>query len=274
MGPGERGLKQLIVTADDFGADIAVNEAVEIAWRDGILTATSLMVGAPAADDAVRRAKSMDGLGIGLHVVVVRGRSILPHHEIQPIVDREGRFDRNLVRAGIRYFFSPRARRALRAEIRAQFEAFAATGLTLDHANAHNHMHLHPTVLSMMIDIGQEYGLRAVRLPCEAGSVLLRPWLWLMKRKLRQAGIRHNDRLIGIAETGRMDRQTMIDALDSLADGTTEIMTHPATRPWKTREAEAGTYRYDDEFAALIDPAVRTATEASGAERCAFAGIA
>ena len=45
-------LKALIVTADDFGLAPEVNEAVEAAHSNGILTAASLMVGAPAAADA------------------------------------------------------------------------------------------------------------------------------------------------------------------------------------------------------------------------------
>ena len=45
-------MKRLIVTADDFGLAVPVNEAVEEAHRRGILTAASLMVGAPAAADA------------------------------------------------------------------------------------------------------------------------------------------------------------------------------------------------------------------------------
>ncbi|TXN31659.1 ChbG/HpnK family deacetylase, partial [Methylobacterium sp. WL19] len=51
--------KRLIVTADDFGLSLAVNEAVEQAHREGILTAASLMVGAPAAADAVARARRL-----------------------------------------------------------------------------------------------------------------------------------------------------------------------------------------------------------------------
>lgn len=42
--------KILIVTADDFGLTPEVNEAVERAHREGILTSASLMIGAPAAD--------------------------------------------------------------------------------------------------------------------------------------------------------------------------------------------------------------------------------
>jgi len=79
---------------------------------------------------------------------------------------------------GTRFFFLPQARRQLAAEIRAQFETFAASGLALDHVNAHKHFHLHPTVLSLILSIGRDHGLRAVRLPLESGApAFLRPWL-------------------------------------------------------------------------------------------------
>ena len=61
-GPG------LVVTADDFGLHPTVNEAVERAHTDGILTAASLMVGAPAARDAIARARSLPRLRVGLHL--------------------------------------------------------------------------------------------------------------------------------------------------------------------------------------------------------------
>jgi len=81
VGAGERGLKQLIVTADDFGLSVAVNEAVESAHRDGILTAASLMVAEPAARDAVERARRLPQLAVGLHLVVVDGRPVSPPGE-------------------------------------------------------------------------------------------------------------------------------------------------------------------------------------------------
>ena len=46
-------VKRLIVTADDFGLCQPVNEAVEIAHREGVLSTASLMVGGAAAPDAV-----------------------------------------------------------------------------------------------------------------------------------------------------------------------------------------------------------------------------
>ncbi len=82
----------LVVTADDFGVAIEVNEAVELAHRDGILTAASLMVAGDAAGDAVERARRSPRLGVGLHLVLVEGRPMLPANEVPDLVDPEGRF--------------------------------------------------------------------------------------------------------------------------------------------------------------------------------------
>src|SRR5580704_497275 len=165
-------MKQAIFSADDFGLTGAVNEAVELAHREGALTHASLMVAGPAAADAVRRTRALPGLRVGLHLVVIEGPAVLPPAEIPDLVDAAGQFPSDQVRLGIEYFFRPRVRRQLAAEIHAQFTAFAATGLTLDHANAHKHMHLHPTVGRLLIAIGREFGLPAVRIPAEPPAVL------------------------------------------------------------------------------------------------------
>jgi hopanoid biosynthesis associated protein HpnK len=274
VGPGEYGLKRLIVTADDYGASLPVNEAIEIACRDGILTTTCLMVGAPMAGDAVERAKGLPNLRVGLHLVVVRGRPVLGPERIPDLVDKDGRFDSNLVRAGFRYFFMPRVRRQLAAEIRAQFEAFQATGLVLDHANAHHHMHLHPTVLQLIVEIGREFGLAAVRLPYEPGvGLLLAPWITLMKRRLLRAGLRFNDFIFGIRDTGRMDGDALRRTIAALPDGVSEILLHPATGLSAEMEPETARFRFETEFMALIDPAVRDAVNTAGVELIAFGDL-
>src|SRR5271155_3192167 len=154
---------RLVVTADDFGADVAVNEAVEIAHRQGVLTAASLMVGAPAAADAVARARALPSLAVGLHLALVEAKPVLPPEQVSHLVDGRGMFRENMAAAGATMFFNSAARRQLAAEIAAQFEAFAATGLTLDHVNAHKHFHLHPTIAGLILKIGASHGLRAAR---------------------------------------------------------------------------------------------------------------
>lgn len=254
--PPEQTRPRLIVTADDFGLHEAVNEAVERGYRDGVLRAASLMVAAPAIADAVARAKQNPGLAVGLHLVLADGRAMLPPTRIPDLVDAQGMFDSNMVRNGFRFFFLPHVRRQLADEIRAQFEAFAATGLKLDHVNAHKHFHLHPTILSLMLSIGREYGLRAIRLPSEPGTgPWLSPWLALMRWRLDRAGVGYNDHVFGLRHSGGMDEAVMLDILRELPDGLSEIYLHPASHGHITESMAE--YRHADELAALLSPHVR-----------------
>lgn len=264
-------MRRLIVTADDFGLAVPVNEAVEEAHRRGVLTCAGLMVGAPAAADAVARARRLPTLEVGLHLVLVRGRPVLPVREVTALVDRRGEFHWNLVRAGCTIFFRPEARRQLEREIRAQFEAFARTGLAPGHVDVHNHMHLHPTVLGLILKVGRDYGLRTMRLPAEPGANRwLAPWVALVRRRLQAEGIRSNDAVWGIEHSGAMDARRVVRLLEGLPEGLTEIYFHPATRPDPEIERALPGYRCRDELEALLSPEVRAAIRRAGARLTGF----
>lgn len=275
VAPGTAALPRgLILTADDFGLHPSVNEAVELACRDGVLNAASLMVSAPAAADAIERARRLPRLRVGLHLVLADGISTLPCSAVPALVDAGGRFSANMAGNGVRFFFLPGVRRQLAAEIRAQFEAFAATGLPLDHVNCHKHFHLHPTILSLMLEIGREFGMRAVRLPLETGAPWwLRPWILLLRRRLRLAGIAYNDYVVGIASSGAMDEAALLAALPQLAAGVTEIYFHPALAGDAPLTATMPDYRHSDELAALLSPRVRATLDALAVPRGGFADI-
>lgn len=283
-------MRQLVLTGDDFGLDVPVNEAVEEAHGRGVLTSASLMVGADATADAVARARRLPRLRVGLHVVLVEGRPVLPASEVPDLVDGRGEFSTRLVRSGFRFFFLPRVRRQMEAEIRAQFRAFRETGLPLDHADAHNHMHLHPTLLGLMLRVGQEFNLRAVRLPSEpalaswraaggglaarvAPAVLLSPLLASMRARMRRAGVRFNDHLFGMRDSGRMEEGLVLRQLRELPDGVSEMHFHAATRPSALLERTMPGYHHQAELAALLSPAVRSAIAASGARPVAFSDL-
>ena len=267
--------RRVIVTVDDFGLAIPVNEAVERGHREGIVTAASLMVAEQAAADAVARAKANPTLAVGLHVVVVAGRPVLPPERIPDLVGRDGLFSSELARAGVRYFFRRAAQRQLEAEIRAQFAAFAATGLPLDHVNAQCHYHLHPTVLELILKVARDYGHPPMRVPDEPGhAAFLAPFLGLMKARMRANGVAHNDRVFGFTDTGRMTQDRVLGFLARLPAGTTELYFHAATRRWPGIARDLDAYRLEDEFAALVSPHVADAVRANGIERIAFRDIA
>jgi hopanoid biosynthesis associated protein HpnK len=284
-------VKRVILTGDDFGLALPVNEAIEEAHRRGLLTAASLMVGAPAAADAIERARRLPTLKVGLHLVLVEGRPLLPPEAVPGLVGEDGEFETRLVRAGVRFFFRPGARRQLEAEIRAQFEAFRATGLRLDHVNTHNHMHLHPTVLRLLLEVGREYGLRAVRVPHEpalaswraarAGLVgrlgwaaFLWPWMTLLKRRLRRDGIAYNEFVFGRNDSGAMGEAFLTRLAAQLPEGVSEIYFHLATRRCPEIDRTMPGYSHEQELSALLSPRVKAALEAVRAERIAFADLA
>jgi hopanoid biosynthesis associated protein HpnK len=176
-----------------------------------------------------------------------------------------------MARAGAAMFFRPRVRKQLAEEIAAQFEAFAATGLKLDHVNAHKHFHLHPTIASLILNEGARHGMKAARVPREPRAALdavepgttgfsdsaLAPFSALLAARFRAANLTVPDQVFGLKWSGAMTRERLAGLLANLPEGLSEIYLHPATSGG-FQGSEPG-YRYRDELDALLDPAVAAA---------------
>lgn len=271
--------RTVIFTADDFGLSEAVNEGIERAHRDGVLTHASLMVAGAAAEDAVRRARRMPGLRVGLHLVVIEGPAVLRAQDIPGLVDASGWFASDALRLGLRYFFLPAIRRQLAAEIAAQFAAFAATGLPLSHADAHKHMHLHPTVGRLMLRAGRAQGLPHLRVPAEPADVLalcgttptlagraLYRWCAVLRSQARAAGVASSGAVFGLAWSGQMTEARLLALLPRLPAGRSEIYLHPAARRDALLDRLMPQYQHEAELAALVSPAVRALLAAYSGE--------
>jgi chitin disaccharide deacetylase len=225
------------------------------------------MVAGAAAADAVERAHRLKRLRVGLHVVLVEGTPMLPPEKVPGLVDASGRFRTGMVRLAFDIAVRPSVRAQLRAEIEAQFRAFQATGLALDHVNAHKHFHMHPHIASDIIAIGRRHGVHALRVPCEPHAVLAKvelgargfpafvaPWTRLLAGRARRAGLLAPDHVFGLAWSGAMTADRLRRLIPLLPDGLTEIYFHPATRDSFADSAPG--YRYAEELAALTDPEV------------------
>jgi hopanoid biosynthesis associated protein HpnK len=186
-----------------------------------------------------------------------------------------------MVRFGIDIILSPGLRKQLAAEIEAQFEAFRATGLALDHLNAHKHFYLHPVVSSLTLSIGRRYGLRALRVPREphgyarhaadAARGLPRLWVALLRRRAGRAALQSAEQTYGNAFSGAMTKEQLLRIVDVLAPGVSEIYLHPATSD-RFAAAVPG-YRYGEELAALLSPDVAARLRDAGIVPCRFADL-
>jgi hopanoid biosynthesis associated protein HpnK len=190
------------------------------------------MVGGAAAADAIERARRIPSLGIGLHLVLVDGKPLLPPEQLVGLVDATNRFPKALAPIGARIYVSAVARRQVAAEIRAQLEAFRATGLVLDHVNAHHHFHLHPTIRNIVIELAPEFGIRAVRVPREPtvglGNLVVQPFVASLRRRLDRAGIVYNEWQLGLRHSGAMNPERTQKLLAHLPEGVSEIYFHPS----------------------------------------------
>ena len=269
-------MKALVITADDFGAAIEVNEAVEVAHRDGILTAASLMVSASAADDAVQRAQRLPHLGVGLHLMLVDGRPTLPVDQIPDLVDQAGLFRTDMATIGLQIALRSRIREQLKAEIEAQFLAFRATGLPLDHVNAHKHFHVHPTIGRLVMDAAERHGVRALRVPKEDGMPqgsgwFAAPFIRLLARRARERGFVIPDRVYGLRHTGQMTKARVGAAIACIPHGVSELYLHPATDD--RHHAHAKGYAHRSEFDALVSDECRRAVAHADVQLCNFASL-
>lgn len=286
-------MKQLIITSDDFGLSSGVNRAVEQAWRVGLLTCASLMPGGNAFDEAIGIARRNPGLQVGLHLTLVQGRSVLPPEEIPGLVDGQSNFSDNPVSAGMRYYFDEKLRSQLAREIEAQIVRVRDAGIPLSHIDGHLNIHLHPTVFSLLAELMPRYGITSLRLSLErlghnlrfdrqrvAGKALERIIFGALaehaRPELDRQGIRYAREVKGVLNSGCMTESYILNILDGLNDGLTEIYFHPGCLPDAEITRRMPDYRHQEELAAITSPAVRQKLKAlritvqnySGVDKC------
>ena len=259
--------KQLVVNADDFGFTPDVNEGIVDANRRGILTATTLMANGEAFEHGVKLALQTPSLDVGVHLVLVSGRSLVTG---KPLPSTVGQLLSALAKRQIQVY----------DELAAQVKHVLKAGIQPSHLDTHKHTHLAPPVLDAVARIGQEYGIRWVRRPFDfpidaargAAPLLKRMTsnaLRLLRRRFHHVlttyGCRTTDHFAGFQITGRFRAAELVRLLDALPDGTTEFMCHPgrcgdALRHAPTRLKESR----ERELEALLAPEVQDAVRRNG----------
>lgn len=263
--------RKVIANADDFGRSPTINAAVMRAHRQGILTSASVMATGPAAAEAIALASDTPNLAVGLHLTLVSGRALLPHSEIPQLVDSQGYFKGSPLTLGLRCAFSPRLREEIRREMAAQFERFCASGLPLSHVDSHLHLHMHPLLFDMLLEMARTYGASGLRIPRDDLVASLRfhgqsaatkcSWALIFgllavwaRRRLRQSDLVVADRVYGLMQSGRMSEGYLLALLPRMTAPVTELYFHPDLAPvGQPLGPNPG------DLAALLSPAVRAA---------------
>lgn len=234
--------KRIVINADDFGLCEGVNKAIKQAHTEGVLTSATIMVNMPAAGDAVKIAKKLPALGVGVHLNLTEGPPVSKEPCIDCLVSSDDRFARSPAELSFYSLGWNRFRNAIRAELAAQIQWVLDKGLTPTHLDSHKHFHSFPPIFSIVCDLARRFKIGAVRSTLEPKQICRTPWpLPSEGGKSRAALIRtmakinrlqnsrflKTDCLLGVAHTGKIDVSFFKAVALYNPAATTEVMTHP-----------------------------------------------
>jgi hopanoid biosynthesis associated protein HpnK len=280
---------KVIVNADDFGFCAGVNEGIILAHREGILTSATLMANAPGFDQAVALARENPGLGVGVHLNIVRGRPVSDPSRIPSALGPDGRFWGSVYKIMRKHYARAIRPAEVEAEWRAQVEKVLRAGIVPTHLDSEKHMHAFPPYFRIALDVARDYDIRAVRFinerrlslsPAQSvKSLFIAACCRSMRKAVRDRGIMTVDRFHGISHSGRMTAARIRRILERAGPGVHEIMTHPGrlTEELLALEREFGSYYINNlrevELAALLDPDLKRVVRERGIRLISYGGM-
>jgi chitin disaccharide deacetylase len=280
--------KNLIVNADDLGWTLGVNRGIGEAHRRGIVTSTSLLANGGAFDEAVALARATPGLGIGVHLNLSDGDPIAKPQFVSTLVNASGVFDSSPEALLLKIAMRALTLAEVETEWDAQIGKVRDAGVPTTHLDGHKHVHMLPGLFEAALRLAKRHGIGAIRLshetsglrsalstgPALRASVVIKQGvqargLKMLARDARaladRAGIATADHFCGIAQTGELTKEGLVRLLQSLPEGTTELMCHPGYVDEGLRRTSTRLqHSRESELQILTDPDIRNLVASQG----------
>ena len=277
---------RLILNADDFGRHEKINEAVECAVREGCLRSATLMPGGEAFEGAVEVAKRLPELGVGIHFTLANGFPVLPPEEIPSLVTEQGLFYDNYMAFLKRYLQGKVRLGEIRSELAAQLRKMEETGLELTHVDSHQHLHHVPGILGIALNLAGAAGIRRIRVSRASlfegesgglGQLVGRMGLGSLAQfaayQAGRKGFSMPDHFAGIVAGEAVSEEHLGELLDSLQEGTTEVMLHPGTDNAVLQEDCRWQHDFEAELRAATAPSILQKLKEKGIEAVNFRAL-
>ena len=231
----------LIVNADDFNLTAGVSRGIAEAHRAGIVSSTTVMVNLPGLRENLKLIQGLPRLGVGLHLNLTFGPPASPAEKVRSLLGPDDRFVRDPARQ-----LEAGDPQEIAREWDAQIEAFVTVvGRPPTHLDTHHNLHARPLASEIALDLA-----RRLHIP-------LRPVTQEVRAAMAAAGLPVPSRLIGdIAAEPYWTVTRLLQCLDGLPDGITELCCHPGRFDEALLVSRYNRQR-EEELRALIDPAVR-----------------
>lgn len=264
-------MKQLILNADDFGLDDTVNTGIIQGHLSGIITSTTIMPSGKSFEHAIALASTNKRLGIGVHLTLVGEKTICEPSAIKTLVDLEGRLSPQYPQFLVRYCLGQIQLDDIHRELTAQVQKVVDAGITITHLDSHQHMHIVPGIIDITIDIAKKFNIKAIRIPAEPYLFLggypfsvvrfigrggLTFLAQLARKKIRKQGLTSPRHFFGMLAGGNMREEFLLQIIDALPEGISEIMMHPGVNDDILKSMYNWNNHWQAELAAITSPTV------------------
>lgn len=145
---------KIIINADDFGFSKSINEGIITAYKEGLITSTSIMINMPYREDAISKWKENKELGLGLHINLSQGSPISTN--VKSLVDGNNTFynHRKIEKEEVNISYEDAYQ-----EIKAQIEKLLSYNVEIDHLDTHHFLHKNTNIKKAILVIAKEYQL-------------------------------------------------------------------------------------------------------------------
>ena len=258
-------IKRLIINADDFGLHEHINEGIIESHLYGCVTSTTIMAGGGAFNHAVDLAGQCPQLSVGVHLTLV-GANPVAEDNNGTLLTREGTLLPNYQEFVGKYLLGAVAPEHIEHELRCQIRKVADSGICISHLDSHQHLHVLPGMPKIIVKLAREFQISRIRMPAEPccffkagrrtiGRILSRSVLTgcavTAGRRYREAGLSSPQHFFGMLAGGAMNQMNLRRIIESLPQGTSEIMVHPANNNDTLQRIFSWNYLWRGELEAL-----------------------
>ncbi len=265
-------MKKLLVNADDLGLSSAINAGIIQSHASGIVTSTSLVASGQAFEEGVQLAHQHASLGVGVHLALVEENSVSPS---LPALAPRGVLPRTYGELVKKVITRQIPLLEIEKEFRAQIEKCLLAGIKPTHLDSHQHTHALPLIFPIAIRLANDYKIPGLRIPRGLPTLhdLAAP---RFASKCVLSLLAHADSAFfprgvckttrhfkGLFESGALSEDRLQDILETLKEGTSELVCHPGCDDPSPRYANWN-QRRQMELASLTSASARAAIKKLG----------
>ncbi len=251
-------MKKIIINADDFGLCESINRGIIYAHENGVVNSVSLLASGNAFESAVELARGHPDLNVGIHLCLIEERPLLLPEKVRSLMENNNKFVRNWSKFILRILIGKIDLKELEDELRAQIQKVIKTGIKPSHIDSHQHIHLLSPILKIIIKLANQYNIKRIRLPVESfkwGFGLNKIFLFFAylasKKLINENRAKFTHKFYGLAYSGNLSEERLIDILKSINKKKSEIICHPGYEGTDTTQYKHWNYHWSMEVKTL-----------------------